>query len=143
MSAAPELTVDELIDNFAFLDDWEERYAYLIDLGRKLPEFPDSERVAANKVEGCMSQVWMIGGVGADGRFHFRADSDSHIVRGLIAVLRAAYAGRSPDEIGRTDISDIFEQLGLSEHLSPNRRNGFYAMVRRINELARTEAAEV
>lgn len=131
-------TVEELVDNFAFLDDWEERYSYLIDLGRKLPPLADRERSPANKVEGCMSQVWMVGGVDPSaGTFDFRADSDSHIVRGLIAVLRAAYAGKAPADVAAVDVSDIFDRLGLAEHLSPNRRNGFYAMVQRIQDLAK------
>lgn len=130
------MTVDELIENFGLFSDWEERYRYLIELGEALPPFTEAQKTPENKVEGCVSQVWMIPKPGPDGRFDFSADSDSHIVRGLIAVLRIIYAGRSPQEIMETDIKSIFGRLGLEQHISPNRRNGFYAMVENIRRLA-------
>lgn len=129
---------EELIENFSLFDDWEERYAYLIDLGRKLPDLPEAERTPESKVEGCMSQVWLLSEVepGNPPVIRYRADSDSQIVRGLIAVLMAAYSGETADRIIATDINDIFNRIGLDRHLSPNRRNGFYAMVQRISDTA-------
>jgi cysteine desulfuration protein SufE len=132
------MTVEELIENFAFLGEWEDRYRYLIDLGRKLPDFPETDKTDANKVEGCMSQVWMTGALTDDApaRLELRADSDAAIVRGLIAVLLTIYSGRTPEEIKTTDIEAIFHELELEGHISPNRRNGFYAMVQRIKTFA-------
>lgn len=129
---------EELIENFSLFDDWEERYAYLIDLGRKLDPLPDEDRTPESKVEGCMSQVWLVSAVepGAPPVVRYRADSDSQIVRGLIAVLMTAYSGETADRIVATDINDIFTRIGLDKHLSPNRRNGFYAMVQRISDVA-------
>ncbi|AFK52406.1 SufE family protein [Tistrella mobilis] len=129
---------EELIENFSLFDDWEERYAYLIDLGRKLPDLPEAERTPESKVEGCMSQVWLLSEVepGNPPVIRYRADSDSQIVRGLIAVLMTAYSGEPADRIIATDINDIFNRIGLDRHLSPNRRNGFYAMVQRISDTA-------
>ncbi|HAE49282.1 MAG: cysteine desulfuration protein SufE [Tistrella sp.] len=129
---------EELIENFSLFDDWEERYAYLIDLGRKLPDLPEAERTPESKVEGCMSQVWLLSEVepGNPPVIRYRADSDSQIVRGLIAVLMTAYSGETADRIIATDINDIFNRIGLDRHLSPNRRNGFYAMVQRISDTA-------
>ncbi|SDH68369.1 SufE family protein [Roseospirillum parvum] len=131
--------LDDLYDTFELLgDDWEERYRHLIDLGRQLPPLSDTEQVPANKVEGCMSQVWMVIGPdpAAPDRLTFRAVSDAHIVNGLIAVLRALYDGRPASEVLALDIDAAFARLGLDEHLSPNRRNGFAAMVGRIRQTA-------
>lgn len=130
------MSIDQLIDDFAFLDDWEDRYRHLIDLGRAMLPLSDDEKCAANKVEGCMSQVWMVADRLPDGRIRIRADSDAHIVRGLIAILLLAYSEKTPAEIAMVDIDGIFSQLGLAQHLSPNRRNGFYAMVGRIKSFA-------
>ena len=129
---------EELIENFSLFDDWEERYAYLIDLGRKLDPLPDEDRTPESKIEGCMSQVWLVSAVepGAPPVVRYHADSDSQIVRGLIAVLMTAYSGETADRIVATDINDIFTRIGLDKHLSPNRRNGFYAMVQRISDVA-------
>ena len=135
---APEMTFAELAENFALFDDWDDRYAYLIDLGRKLPPLPDAWKTETTKVRGCMSQVWMVPGHatgenGEDrGRFAFAADSDAHIVKGLIAVLGVLFSGKTPAEIAAIDTEAAFRQLGLDQHLSPNRRNGFVAMVDRI-----------
>ena len=100
---APELTFEELAENFGLFDDWEDRYRYLIDLGRKLPDFPEAFKTESYKVRGCMSQVWLVPGHpdGDPNRFAFAADSDAHIVKGLIAVLGSLYAGKTPEEIGR------------------------------------------
>ncbi|MDP8245580.1 MAG: SufE family protein [Candidatus Hinthialibacter antarcticus] len=136
MSANMDL--DHLYETFEFLDDWEERYRVIIDLGRKLPEMPEEQKTEETKVRGCMSQVWMITKKIDDAppRYEFIADSDSHIVKGLIGVLQLAYSGKTLDEIREVKIEDIFARLGLDSHLSPNRRNGFFSMVERINLLA-------
>ena len=136
---APELTFEELVENFALFDDWEDRYRYLIDLGRKLPEFPDALKTESYKVRGCMSQVWMVPGhpAGDSDRFAFAADSDAHIVKGLIAVLGSLYGGKTREEIGRIDPEGAFRTLGLDQHLSPSRRNGLVSMVEKIRAFAR------
>lgn len=128
--------LEQLIDDFDLLTDWEDRYRHLIELGRNLPVLSEAEHSEVNKVRGCMSQVWMVADRNADGRYLIRADSDAHIVKGLIAVLLLAYSGRTAAEIGAVDIEGIFRQLGLDQHLSPNRRNGFFSMVARIKALA-------
>lgn len=125
--------LSELKDNFSLFDDWEERYRYLIDLGRALPKLEEEHKTDANIVRGCTSRVWMVSSVD-EGIFHFKADSDAHIVRGLIGVLDAAYQGVPVEDIASIDIKAFFDQVGLSEHLSPNRRNGFFSMVERIRE---------
>lgn len=137
------MTVDELVENFSLLDDWEDRYAYVIDLGKKLEPMPEAEKTEDTKVRGCMSQVWLVHEpVARDGetRLHFRADSDAFIVKGLIAVLLELYNNRRPAEILETDAVDTLARLGLSNHLSPNRRNGFVAMVERIKAIAADHA---
>lgn len=136
------MDLEELIENFEFLDDWEDRYRYLIELGREYAHIPEEAKVEANKVPGCTSQVWMISdAMGDTPRLHFEADSDAHIVRGLIAILLNAYSDKTPDEIAAIDIRAVFQRLGLDEHLTPNRRNGFFAMVERIQHDARQRAA--
>lgn len=130
MTDIPKLA--EIEETFSLLNDWEDRYAYLIDLGRQLPHFPDDQKTDSNIVRGCVSRVWMITDVTADGVLHVRADSDAHIVRGLIALVLAVYNGCKVPDIQAIDIKAIFERLGLAEHLSPNRRNGFFSMVERI-----------
>ncbi len=131
-------TLDELVENFALLGDWEERYRYLIELGRDLEPMDDALKTPETFVQGCTSQVWMIAAKGADGRYHFVADSDAHIVRGLIAVLLTAYQDKAGGEIAGVDIEKRFSEIGLDEHLSPNRRNGFFSMVERIKALSST-----
>ena len=128
-------TLEELAENFALFDDWEGRYRYLIDLGRKLPVMNDAEKTDETLVRGCTSQVWMTANIN-NGVIHFNADSDAHIVRGLIALLMAAYQDMPLTEISSIDVEKVFREIGLDEHLSPNRRNGFYAMVERIKNLA-------
>ncbi|HET8881447.1 MAG TPA: SufE family protein [Solimonas sp.] len=137
------MTVDELAETFEFLGDWEERYRYLIELGRKLPPMPEAEHDDAHKVRGCMSQVWLADEVqpGPPKTLHFRGDSDAHIVKGLIAVLFELTSGRTPQEILALDIGNAFERLGLESNISMNRRNGFYAMVERIKQMAAAEAS--
>lgn len=127
--------INELIENFALFDDWEERYRYLIDLGRNLPKMDEALKTEENLVRGCTSRVWMQADV-SDGKLHFIADSDAHIVRGLIGVLMAVYQDKKLEEIKEIDIEDAFKQIGLDQNLSPNRRNGFFSMVERIKLLA-------
>lgn len=126
------MNIEELVDNFGFLEDWEDRYAYLIDLGAQLPPMDDSLKTEQSKVRGCMSQVWMILGWDDTGRLTFTADSDAQIVRGLIAVLRTVYEGQTAAQIVDIDVEKTFARLGLDQHLSPNRRNGFFSMVERV-----------
>lgn len=135
----PEASFAELKENFELLDDWEDRYRYLIDLGRKLPVFPSALKTEAHKVRGCMSQVWMIPGraAGDPARFAFAADSDAHIVKGLIAVLSILFSGKTRKEIAGTDTDAAFRALGLDQHLSPSRRNGLVSMVEKIRNYAR------
>lgn len=125
-------TLEELVENFTLFDDWEERYAYLIDMGRVLPVFDEAMKCEKYLVRGCISRVWMVPDVSDDGAFTFEADSDSHIVRGLIAVLMRAYSGRSVEDLASVDIEGAFKRMGLDQHLSINRRNGFFSMVERI-----------
>ena len=143
---AAELTpIDDIIENFALLDDWDDRYSYLIELGRGLPPLPDTDHNEANKVRGCASQVWLKTQVRPDGAsgptLSFVGDSDAHIVRGLIAVLFARYSGKTAAEILATDALALFERLGLREHLTPQRSNGFRSMVERIRADARAALA--
>lgn len=129
------MTLAEIRDDFALLDDWEDRYRYVIELGRKLPEFPEASRTDANKVRGCASQVWIathVDGSGGKKKLHFESDSDAHIVRGLIAILLTIYQDRSPDEILATDAQAVFAELGLAEHLTQQRSNGLASMIQRI-----------
>ena len=130
---------EDLADTFAFLDDWEDRYRHVIDLGKAMPPLDEAVKVPATKVEGCASQVWFlprIEGQGPDGRFGFQGDSDAMIVRGLIAVLHALYDGLTLAEVGRVDAPAELGRLGLNEHLSSQRSNGLRAMVERIRLLA-------
>ncbi len=132
-------SLQELIETFELLGDWEERYRHLIELGRKLPAMPDAEHSEANKVRGCMSQVWLAGELSETNppRLQLRGDSDAHIVKGLIALILLLTNNRTPREVLDTDIDDAFTRLGLESHLSMNRRNGFYAMVERIKQMAK------
>ena len=127
--------IDEILSNFEFLEDWEERYRYLIELGRLMEPLPDEAHTEANRVKGCASQVWLETRVDhgdGDPRLRWRGDSDAHIVRGLVALMMALYSGRTAREVLSTDAIAIFRELGLSEHLTPQRSNGVRAMVERI-----------
>jgi cysteine desulfuration protein SufE len=139
--------IAEIIDNFSLLDDWDDRYRYLIELGRELPPLAAEAHNDANKVRGCASQVWLDTSVrpnGADGPvLTFVGDSDAHIVRGLIAILFAMYSGRNAKDILATDAVALFEKMGLREHLTPQRSNGFRSMVDRIHADARSALATV
>jgi len=137
--------IEEIIDNFSVLDDWDDRYRYLIELGRELPPLAESARNDANKVQGCASQVWLDIDVrpnGADGPvLTFAGDSDAHIVRGLIAILFAIFSGKTAKSILATDALALLQKMGLREHLTPQRSNGFRAMVERIRAEANAALA--
>ncbi|RDJ23549.1 SufE family protein [Bosea caraganae] len=137
--------LDEIIANFELLDDWDDRYRYLIELGRGLAPLPEAAHNDENKVRGCASQVWLAvrreGGPGEGTHLHFLGDSDAHIVRGLVALALAIYSGRSAREILSTDAFAIYEKLGLAAHLTPQRSNGVRAMIDRIKSDARAAAA--
>ena len=139
-------TIDDIIENFALLDDWDDRYRYVIELGRMLTPLPEAVRTDANKVQGCASQVWLGTSVAPDGAagptLSFVGDSDAHIVRGLIAILFALYSGKHAPDILGTDAVALFERLGLREHLTPQRSNGFRSMVERIKTDARDALAQ-
>ena len=130
------MNIDEIIENFALLDEWDDRYRYVIELGRMLTPLPDALRTETNKVQGCASQVWLATDVRPNGAagptLTFVGDSDAHIVRGLIAILFALYSGKGAREILSTDAIALFEKLAMREHLTPQRSNGFRAMVDRI-----------
>jgi cysteine desulfuration protein SufE len=139
------MTLDAIRSDFALLDDWEDRYRYVIELGRGLAPLPDQLRTEANRVRGCASQVWLASSLkrppgGGPQRLEFLGDSDAHIVRGLIAILFAMYHGRTPEEILAVDARAEFSGLGLAEHLTPQRSNGFFSMVERIRRDARALA---
>jgi cysteine desulfuration protein SufE len=130
---------DEVVEEFGFFDDWMDRYQYLIDMGRKLPDFPEADRVDANKIRGCQSQVWFVAEQ-EDGRLNFRAISDAAIVSGLIALLLRIYSGRKPQDILDTP-PDFVTALELEQHLSPTRSNGLSSMLQAIRNFA-AEALE-
>jgi len=129
------LSIDDIVENFALLDEWDDRYRYVIELGRKLAPFPEQDRNEVNKVRGCASQVWLATTVcRSDGEtvLTFRGDSDAHIVRGLVAILIALLSGRPARQIANENPIALFERLGLGEHLTPQRSNGFRSMVERM-----------
>ena len=139
------MTIDEIIENFALLEEWDDRYRYLIELGRTLEPLSDETRTDRNKVQGCASQVWLATDVKPNGSggpvLRFIGDSDAHIVRGLIAVLFALYSGKNARDILSTDAIALFEKLGLRDHLTPQRSNGFRSMVNRIQRDAEAALA--
>ncbi|TCD14099.1 SufE family protein [Oricola cellulosilytica] len=131
-----------IIDDFEFLDEWEDKYRYVIELGRQLPEMPESEKTPANKVNGCVSQVWLVPEItGAeDPVVYFRGDSDAHIVRGLVAIMIAAMSGKQASEIETFDAQSLMHTLGLEENLTPQRSNGLRSMIARMKDEARSAA---
>jgi cysteine desulfuration protein SufE len=139
MSSEVAAAQEELVEEFRFFDNWMDRYQYLIDLGRRLPEFPDADRTDDNKIRGCQSQVWFVASE-RDGRLEFRAISDAAIVSGLIAMLLRIYSGRYPQDILDTP-PDFVEALQLQAHLSPTRSNGLASMLKAIRNFA-TEALQ-
>ncbi|WP_128292574.1 SufE family protein [Afifella aestuarii] len=139
------MSIESIIDDFALLDEWEDRYRYVIELGRALPEMPDEERTEATKVRGCASQVWLVSEDAVkDGEavLVFRGDSDAHIVRGLIAIVLALYSRTTPEEILKTDAEAVFARMGLREHLTAQRSNGLSAMLQRIRRDAESRLAK-
>lgn len=138
------MSVQDLVDDFEFLGEWEDRYRYVIELGKELEPLSEEEHSPANKVEGCVSQVWLATELrrAEDGTalLHFRGDSDAHIVRGLIAILMRLYSDKRPAEILDLDAREVFAKLGLNEHLTPQRSNGLYSMVERIRSDAQAAA---
>jgi cysteine desulfuration protein SufE len=139
------MTIDEINENFSLLDEWDDRYRYLIELGRMLPPLPDAARIEANKVQGCASQVWLSRHIDRAGngkpRLSYLGDSDAHIVRGLVAILLTLFSGRTPQEILSTDAIAVFDEFGFREHLTPQRSNGLRSMVERIRSDAREALA--
>ncbi|PWE17008.1 cysteine desulfuration protein SufE [Marinicauda salina] len=133
--------IDALVDEFDLLDDWEQRYRYLIDLGGDLEPLREGEHSDANKVKGCVSQVWLVLDDADGGRLRVRGDSDAHIVKGLVALLARLYTDRSPEEALSIDPKDVLSRIGLAEHLSPQRSNGLASMVARIRAEAEARAA--
>jgi cysteine desulfuration protein SufE len=142
---AEAMKIDKIIDNFALLDDWDDRYRYVIELGRGLAPLDERDRSQANKVQGCASQVWLATKMRPDGPdgpvLSFAGDSDAHIVRGLIAILFAVYSGKHARDILSTDAIELFNRIGLREHLTPQRSNGFRSMVERIKSDAQAALA--
>lgn len=137
-------SIDEIVSNFELLDEWEERYRYLIELGRQMEPLPDEAHTEANKVRGCASQVWLVTTLDTgNGRpvLHLVGDSDAHIVRGLVALVIALYSGKTAQEALATDAMALFQDLGLAEHLTPQRSNGVRSMVERIRHDAQVALA--
>ncbi len=128
--------VAELIEDFTFLDGWEERYMHVIDLGKAMDPLPEADQIEANKVRGCASQVWLVSDRNTEGHLVFRGDSDAHIVRGLVAIAVQVFSGKSDAVIQDLDTEALFDDLGLSEHLSSQRANGLRSMVERIKREA-------
>jgi cysteine desulfuration protein SufE len=139
VSSLSGMTIDDLIQEFDDLGDWEARCEYLIDLGRELPKLPDSSKIEANRVHGCQSNVWLTADVDRSSgspKVDFVANSDAMIVNGLIAILTLLYNGHTADEILATDIQGVFKRLELDRHLSSARRNGLFGMVKRVRQIA-------
>ena len=138
-------TIDEIVENFTLLDQWDDRYRYVIELGRTLAPLPESAHSEANKVRGCASQVWLLSHVKPDGAagptLTFDGDSDAHIVRGLIAIVIALYSGKTAREILETDALNLFDRIGLREGLTPQRSNGLRSMIERIRAEAKAALA--
>lgn len=139
--------IDEIIENFTLLDEWDDRYRYVIELGRTLTPLPEAAHVDTNKVQGCASQVWLLTHVKSNGAsgpiLTFEGDSDAHIVRGLIAILFALYSGKSAQDILAIDALATFDRIGLRENLTPQRSNGLRSMVERIRAEARVALTEI
>lgn len=143
MQAQTTISIDSIREDFSLIDDWEDRYRYVIELGDDLEPLPPSAQTDVNKVQGCVSQVWLqtLVGEGADPPITFRGTSDAHIVRGLVAILLALFSGRRASEIASTDAEAVLRELGLDEHLTPQRSNGLRSMVRRIKRDAEVALA--
>jgi cysteine desulfuration protein SufE len=140
------MTIDEIRENFTLLDDWDDRYRYVIELGRTLAPMSEADHSAQNKVQGCASQVWLSKRLDRNGNepvLNYLGDSDAHIVRGLIAILLTLYSGHTPQQILATDAIALFDEFGFREHLTPQRSNGLRSMVERIRSDARLVLATV
>ena len=135
-------SIEGLVESFELLGDWESRFSYLIDLGKQLPPLAATDQCEANRVQGCQAQVWLKFAPEADGQITIVADSDAYIVKGLVTVLMAIYSGKTAEEILAIDGQAELDKLQLASHLSPTRKNGLYAMVQRIRELAAVERVE-
>ena len=135
MMATPSEQAEEIRDTFAFYEDWEDRYRYLMEMGRELPSMSESDKTEENRIQGCQSQVWLAPRFDGD-LLLFDADSDSAIVKGLVAILWRVYSGQEASAIFAFDIEGFLKQLDLEEHLSMNRRNGLYSMIQKIKSLA-------
>ncbi len=135
------MTLAELLENFELMESWEDRYKYVIDLGKKLPPMPEADKIDENKVRGCMSQVWFkfLPSDAMPPKIEFLADSDAFIVKGLAAILHLIYSGKTKAEAAQINLDEVFKKLGLESHLSMNRRNGFYAMAERIRDAAQVK----
>lgn len=136
-------SIDDIMEGFEYLDDWEDRYAYLIDLGKEVEGLRDEERIEKNRIKGCTSQVWLIWSIDKEQTppiLNFKGDSDAHIVRGLVSVLLSAYTNKTPQQILNVDIEALFKRMGLEKNLSVSRRNGFFSMVERVKDIAQQHA---
>lgn len=131
------MNIEELIDNFEFLDSWEDKYSYIIELGKHIEPLDDQYRTEEWKVRGCQSQVWLEPVI-IDNKLHFKGDSDAIIVKGLIAIVLIIYSDKTAQEIKAIEVEEIFAKLGLQEHLSPSRRNGLFSLVEKIKYYATT-----
>ncbi len=132
------MSIEEITETFNFMDDWEDRYRYLIELGRELPELTSDEMTDDFKVRGCQSQVWLVPEM-KNGKLMLRGNSDAHIVKGLVALMLVIFSGKSPTDILNTDALSILTSLGLKDHLSPMRANGLFSMVERIGDIAHAQ----
>jgi cysteine desulfuration protein SufE len=144
MTEATALSIDEITEAFSFLDDWEDRYRYVIELGKTLPGLRPDQRTEANRVKGCASNVWLVthkSGNGPDAHLIFEGESDAHIVKGLVAVTLAFYSGKRAKEIVHQDAFELFRTLGFEQHLTPQRSNGVRSMIERIRKDARLAMA--
>ena len=128
------MNIEEVKETFEFMDEWEDRYRFIIDLGRNLPDFDVADQTEENRVHGCTSKVWLVHEL-RDGKIYFKGDSDAHIVKGLVSIILMIFSGKTPKEIIDTDATSILTDLGLSQHLSPMRTNGLFSMVERIKEI--------
>jgi len=133
--------IDEIVENFSFLDDWEDRYGYLIELGNALTAVTEDEMSDANKVQGCVSQVWLVSTYD-QGKLYFRGTSDAHIVRGLVAVALSIFSGKTPEEVAQLDEQQTFHAIGLAEHLTPQRSNGLKSLVGKIKATSQAAMAQ-
>ncbi len=128
------MTLEEVKETFEFMEEWEDRYRFIIDLGRKLPDFDPVDQTEENRVQGCTSKVWLVFDKDGD-KINFKGDSDAHIVKGLVAIILMIFSGKTATEIVNIDAKSILTELGLSQHLSPMRTNGLFAMVERIRAI--------